>query len=71
MPAERTRHLPGLGVNDGRECQDDDGGEGGEGEFHCIGNDSSSREMTLRLGFVLCAELKFLELLLASTCSKC
>ena len=40
MPAERTRHLPGLGVNDGRECQDDDGGEV---EFHCIGNDSSSR----------------------------
>ena len=28
-------------------------------------------EMTLCLGFVLCAELKFLELLRASTCSKC
>ena len=63
MPAERTRQLPGLGVNDGRKRQDGGGGgEGGEGEFHCIGNDSSSMEMTLRLGFVLCAELKFLEL---------
>ena len=33
MPAGRIRYLPGLGGNDHRECQDDDG-EGRENDLH-------------------------------------